>query len=257
VKDGELTIITANISRKNPLGKRALSLLHRKRPHILCLQEILQSRIEVLEKLGYHVGKAEDYRHIGSHTGYLATAVKDKKSVVSSEKIRYYKSEEKPWWVRFYHERVSGVYERHDAILTTFRFRGKIYRVVNAHLSLACRPKVRVEELTNLISKYADGRTIICGDFNIINDVLNRLVSGWAFGYWWSDYWYDERAAANKLFAEYGLVNIFAKKKTTRLPFLLQFDHILIPKAFHVVRKRLSRIPLSDHKALIATIRVF
>lgn len=254
MNNGELTIISANISRKNPLGKRALSILHRKRPHILCLQEVLQQRLDILKNLGYQVGKTIDHQHISGKTGFIATAVQDKGSVISFNRVRYYDEHINSFWDKFAFQKISRLKEWHEALVLKFRHKGKLYRVVNVHLSMACGPQTRIAQLEALLRRCADGKTIFCGDLNIVNDMLFKLGAGWACGYRLRDYFFDERKAANNLISRHGLRNLFAKKKTIKWPFRQQFDHILIPKTWQVLHKCMKRIPLSDHKALIATV---
>jgi endonuclease/exonuclease/phosphatase family metal-dependent hydrolase len=254
VNQGELVIISANISRKNPLGKRALSSLLRKRPHILCLQEVLQQRLDILSSVDYHVGKTVDHQHTKDKTGYIATAVRNKESVISFNRIRYFDEHINSFWDKVAFQKISKLKEWHEALVLTFRHKGQLYRVVNVHLSMACGPKTRIAQLETVLKKCADGKTIFCGDFNIVNDMLFKIGAGWACGYRLQDYFFDERRAANDLFKRYGLRNLFAKKKTIKWPFRQQFDHILVPKDWHVLHRRMKRIPLSDHKALVAAI---
>jgi len=231
-----------------------LRKLRSKHPDILCLQEIVAKRIATLKNWNFHVGQAEDYRHINGSSSYIATAMIDKKSVISFEKIKYAERHHQSWTSRWVYEKIAKLYERYDAVVATFRWKGKVYRVVNAHLSIACRPQERVVQLETLLKRYADGRTVFCGDFNVINDMLFRLFFSWSFGYRLLDYFYDERKAINNLINQFELNNIFARKKTIRWPFRQQFDHILTPKSWKIIRKRMVRLPLSDHKALLAVV---
>ena len=80
----KLTIITANIGYKNLYGRRAITQLHKRKPDVLCLQEVLQSRAEHLKELGYQTGKAEDYRHIGNKSGYVLTGMKTRNAVIKT-----------------------------------------------------------------------------------------------------------------------------------------------------------------------------
>lgn len=254
MKTGGLTIITANVSWKNPAGKRIVRKLHRKKADIVCVQEIMHRHVEELKVLGYAVGQAEDYRHEKGMSSYVATGIVSKKSVISLERVRY--SEKKVnsiagWYI---YGKIAKLHERYEAVLATFRWKGKIYRLVNAHLSIACRPQDRVAQLEVLLRRYADGRTMFCGDFNIVSDSIFRLLFGWLLGYRLVDFFYDERREVNRLIKQYKLQNIFAHKKTVRWPFRQQFDHILIPIGWQVKKKRMLRLPLSDHRALFATI---
>ena len=246
----KLTIITANIGYKNLFGKRAVVRLHNRKPEVLCLQEVLQSRTEHLKELGYQTGKAEDYRHIGNKSGYVITGMKTKNAVISLERVQYADKRIVSLWGWLIYTKIAKLREKYEAVMSTFRYQGKIYRVVNAHLSIACRPQVRVAQLATLLKRYADGRTIFCGDFNIVSDALFRLMIGWACGYHIEDYFYNERAEVNKLIVQYKLQSPFAKRKTTRYPFHQQFDHILVPECFEIKRKKMIKISLSDHKAL-------
>ena len=83
-----------------------------------------------------------------------------------------------------------------------------------------------------------------------------KIAIGWACGYTWSDYWYDERAEINKLLAKYGYQNPFARRKTTRFPFHVQLDHILVPNKLKITKKRMFKVPLSDHKALMVEVEI-
>ncbi len=250
-----LRIVSLNVGRKNPFGKLALRMTHRRLPDIVCLQEVLQSRIDHLTKLGYKTGQVADYQHIGGQTGFVTTGVRSAQSIISVEKARYYDSPIAVPWA-FIYQKVAKLRERHEGLVTTFRRNGEKYRVVNLHLSTACGPRVRISQLTKMLQRFADGRTIFCGDFNIVSDMMFKIIAGWACGYTLGDYFYDERKEVNKIVKDYHLQNPFAHLKTTNYPFHQQLDHILIPEGMKIVRKRMFKVPISDHKALLVDLAI-
>lgn len=244
-----LKITSLNISRNNPLGKRALSLIHKKRkPDIICLQEVPMRRIDHVKKLGYTVGQAIDYQH-AKKSGYIATGLKEKNALISIDRARYY-DEPIHAPLRLFYTKIAKVREVHESLVTTFRCQGKVLRVVNMHLSIACRPEVRIAQLTKILSRYADERTIFCGDLNVVADPLFKFFGGWLFGYKLSDYFFDERRKVNELIKSFNLQNPFAKRNTSIFPLYTQFDHILVPENMKIVRKKLFKVAFSDHKGL-------
>ena len=230
--------------------------LHKRKPDVLCLQEVLQGRVDYLKELGYSTCSVEDYQHIKGQTGYIATGVKNKRKFIESGRYRYFAGKMDSLWSKLIYTKMYKMNEMHESLVTTVRQNGQLLRIVNVHLSTACGPQVRVEQIRKVLEKFSDERSIICGDFNVISDPFYKIFAGWACGYRLQDYFFDERAEVNRIIKEHDFQNPFARKKTTVFPFYQQLDHILVPRSIKIASKKIYKIALSDHRALSVDIVV-
>ncbi len=89
---------------------------------------------------------------------------------------------------------------------------------------------------------------IICGDFNIIDNPLQKVFN-WLMGssIWEAMPWYPERKICENQFSQHNLQNPL-RGQTTHNLFPNQLDHILIPKSFFVRENRVLKDSRgSDH----------
>ncbi len=130
-----------------------------------------------------------------------------------------------------------------------------LYRIFNLHLEMAAGSKRRISEFQRALKYYDETKNnIICGDFNIFARPTLNLLTGWGLGLSIREYFVNERRAFQKIFDQYSFDNIF-KRKVTYPKFRLQLDHILIPKEFNILSKKIPKNLLdSDHRYLVCEI---
>ena len=127
------------------------------------------------------------------------------------------------------------------------------FRIFNIHLEVAVGPKKRLAQFDNLVKNFGVNN-LICGDFNIFPHPIGSFFVGWAASFTLSDYATNERKKFEEKFQKLSLNNIFVKK-ITYPKYKLQLDHILVPKNFTILEKKLEKkLSNSDHLWLFCDI---
>ncbi len=146
----------------------------------------------------------------------------------------------------------------HGALYADIRIPGSEHpiRVFSLHLRLS-GPVERQKELA-LVSSHMNKAypTMVCGDFNIIDQPLQKSFS-WLLGSSIREAlpWYPERRRMEQQFDGLGLKNVLRGKKTNTR-FANQLDHILVPKEFSVTAAGVCENSFgSDHYPVYVTIK--
>lgn len=133
----------------------------------------------------------------------------------------------------------------------------KRVQIFCTHLAVVfATPAVRQKEFDFLMQKRnKDIPTIFCGDFNIL-ELPHIALLNWLSGGKLSDwiFWWRERETFKSKFLEYSLQNPLQGMMTHPIAFS-QIDHILIPKDFPVLSRKVLQSKFgSDHNPVMVEI---
>lgn len=149
----------------------------------------------------------------------------------------------------------TKLYNR-KGLYTDIKVGDALTRVFNIHLALA-HPGQRLEELKHVMKRFnVTQKTIICGDFNIL-EVPHITILNWLLGGHIRDafLYKRERSVMEKYFAQHRLLNPLYSKSTHPLS-LSQLDHILVSDIFSVERAHVFPDRMgSDHHPICVEIR--
>lgn len=249
-----------NVGRKNRHIAKGLKFIFGKKPDIVSLQEFPESKLNLLESLTsekYQICLTVDFSaDTGYGSTYLVTMVHS--GYLDHETMSYFEGSRKSILQSFLYKKISKLTEHHEGMLTKVSVADTPIQVINLHLSPGVSTSDRIMQLQSALSR-TDNKlpAIICGDFNISDNKLFHVLTGWARGYRKTDYKLSERREAQKLFESHSFSNIFAKKATTfnirNIP-LIQLDHVLVSSHFEVTSKYVNRRYGSDHHILLTEI---
>lgn len=256
-----MRIISWNVNNRNKKIKKGIRFILSLSPDVICLQEVPLNILEWLKTIAtYTVSFCHDWINSRSETKncYICTLTKQKP-------IRVQSCIFSPGPIRsilntFIYMRMLHNVEQHRVLAITIKTSVGKLQIANTRLS--CAPNIfsRLEMFHDMIQAVQRKTipTIYCGDFNVFDSKVVKVLTGWLRGFHIFDYRINERIAFEILFAKERLVNIFRGKSTfiVNRP-LLQLDHILIPHSFIVTGHTLTRKRYgSDHRMLIADIDV-
>lgn len=251
-----MQVLTWNVRFENKAIFKGLKFIYSLKPDVICLQEFPQNKLqELIESTDYYVSLTEDFisyhkKRKKKQNGYIVTLTKRKPR--KTEVFSYFEQSPRSLLNLFY-KKIARVDEQHKALEVTITDKNKPLKIINARLSCAVPSLARLMQLGNLL-EHADSQTIFTGDFNIVDGLLFRFLTGWSRAYTLRDYRTKEREKAEALFSQYYLNNIFERIRTSIAPFPhLQLDHILVPKSFKIAaRKKYKKTYRSDHHILSA-----
>jgi len=254
-----MRIITWNVFNRNKKIKKGIRYILSLSPDVICLQEVPLNILEWLKTVPtYTVSFCHDWINRRSETKncYICTLTKQKTLRVQSRTFG-------PGPIRsilntFIYMRMLHNVEQHRMLAITIKTPVGKLQIVNTRLSCASDIISRLEMFHDMIQAVRRKAipTIYCGDFNIFDSKVVKLLTGWLRGFHVFDYRINERIVFEILFAKERLVNIFRGKSTifVNRP-LLQLDHILIPNHMRVKEKHIEkRRHGSDHRMLYADI---
>jgi endonuclease/exonuclease/phosphatase family metal-dependent hydrolase len=232
---------------------------------IFCLQEVPPEFINRLKTLPYAISCVEELQLISSKRSFPIYSV-----ILTPHEIVLEKKVPIPDTVDFFRTRVVGailslldtekIQDRHShaSQFADILIKGEKFRVLNLHLVLSCQRERMMEIKTMFQNIEKDQKTIVCGDFNILEtfriSLLNYLLGG-DIQEWFL--YKRERKNMQKLFAENGLRNPLAGKSTHPIS-SSQLDHILVPQEYAVVSAEVFKNRHgSDHSPVMVGINKF
>jgi len=253
-----MRIVNWNVRRSNLTITAGIRRALTQRPDILCLQEVPERLVRFISSLGYHTVRGMDFKPVhpsGKHTyTYILTSVRP----VLHKTIPLLRSAVRVTALtRMLYRGIFRAEEQHNGVYMVARFNDTAVQILNTRLSCVVPPAQRIRELKALFSVLKKNMpVVVCGDFNVGDSAIFTALTGWLRGYSGADRRFDERSAAEKLFREYGLINIFRGISTVFSGFpVIQLDHILVPAGTAVSK---TTVPLntygSDHRMLFADI---
>jgi endonuclease/exonuclease/phosphatase family metal-dependent hydrolase len=262
-----MQIYSWNLSDRNKTLDKALAFIKGIKFDVLCLQEVPEDFLGRLKKLPFsHVYHVDLQRFLptGVRTDYLVILTPHQ--IVNSHTFFTSQGLQQPWRTRCFVYCMSRVktlgwseIDNHGGVYADIQVPGinSPLRVFSTHLRLDS-PEERKREFT-LISKHfnADGKNIVCGDFNIIDSPFLKPFS-WLMGAHIKEAlpWYPERALKEELFGQYQLKNPL-KGKRTHILFSNQLDHILVPEYAPVTDTTALPDPVgSDHYPVMVTVEL-
>ncbi len=223
---------------------------------VICFQEFPEAMLGYLTTKGYALTYAYDFisRRRGN-TGLICTLTKQ--PPVHSRTVKYSHIHNRSLYNRLYYRFITRTTEQHMAPIVTVSTEFGNVQVVNARLSCAVNTHERLEEMKMILSHLNHAEpAILAGDFNIVDNRLFNIVTGWMRGYRFREYFVNERREFETLVERHKYRNIFRKRSTYFMSYpVVQYDHILVPDSFHVRYHRVEkRLYGSDHRMLLADI---
>ncbi len=235
------------------LVAHALSLA----PDILCLQEVPQSRLVEINKLGYHMVYSQDFKGKRKETKNGYTCILTKHQPINQKIATLHTTTHRSLMTRIMYSFIRGITENHNASIISIRYQHHILQVASTRLSCAISMGDRLASLVSLANELDPTvPAIVCGDFNIVDSTFLNVISGWTRGFTLKGYFLNERKEFERVISQLGLTNIFKNQSTflTKFP-RLQFDHILIPEEARVVHQEIGKRTFgSDHRMLLVDI---
>lgn len=252
-----MRIITWNVRAANKRIMKLISHALSYKPDILCLQEVPELRLAEINKLGYHLVYAQDFKGKRKQTKNTYTCILTKHRPVSQKIANLHRATHRSLMTRVMYSFIRGITENHSASIISIRYENRILQIASTRLSCAISMGDRLASLVSLANELdATVPAIVCGDFNIMDSKLLNVLSGWTRGFTLKGYFLNERKEFERIIAQLGLTNIFKNRSTffTKFP-RLQFDHILIPEEARVVYQEIGKRTFgSDHRMLLVDI---
>lgn len=252
-----MRIITWNLWVSNRHAKKAIDHALSFDPDVICFQELSEPMLTYVKQKKYvptFTHDAVNYRN-SKKTLYICTLTKHKP--VRSRVVEYSQVHSTSFLSRVIYEKIIRSKEKHEAPIVEIAAGNSHVQIANARLSCAVGTRQRLSEFTGILSQLKPNiPAVIAGDFNIVDNQLFNLLTGWIRGFRLSEYFLNERREFETIVHANGYTNIFRKQSTsiTNHP-LLQFDHILVPNSAHVTYHHIEKKRFgSDHRMLIADI---
>jgi endonuclease/exonuclease/phosphatase family metal-dependent hydrolase len=226
---------------------------------VICLQEVPEAFLEKLRSLPWHLAHTiEAIRHEPNGDRNIYSVVLSKHPITAQGTIRLPEvppSARVSMFIRLMRPLHFVHVSDHEAVYAdiTLPNHSEPLRVVSAHISLT-HPTQRALEL-EAIFEHLTPRTIVCGDFNIIESwrvsLLNFLLGGTIRD---ATHYSTERIRVEEMFGNRSLVNPLRDQITH--PFgLSQLDHILVPNTMPIRRCGIYvHAHGSDHRPIFAFI---
>jgi endonuclease/exonuclease/phosphatase family metal-dependent hydrolase len=231
---------------------------------ILCLQEVPEVFLPRLRSLPFHmaVGQDSKWHEMGKGETADYLVVLSKHPIMKSE-VRALPSLKQSWRViatrtvmkLLTPTRVSAIYGR-EILFADIQIGDIVLRVFSVHFPLLY-PEARLSEFKIASEQILSGHTIMCGDFNVLDNWLMKPLNWVQGGHLIQAFpWYNERAHIDKEFKKVGFANPLGGLVTQKISHS-QLDHILIPeKAELLARAVLPDTHGSDHNPVIIRCRV-
>lgn len=250
-----MLLIDWNVKDRNKKIGKLISHVVSFKPDVVCFQEFPDSDLGRLKGFNdYSVHLTNDFRYLSGKTAYICTLVRDR--FAKSTELEYSQATVDSIMNKLLYEKIIKVKEFHRANYVDLDNNRKKYRIFNLHLSAAASPHTKIQYFHSVTRSFSkEGVNIICGDLNIVNNLVIRFSTGWFRGYKLSEMFMDESKEFEKILTKFNLENIFKDEYTMIFPFNIQPDHILIPKSVEVKNKYVSKKSFdSDHKMLLVEI---
>lgn len=253
-----MTIYSWNMLYSNTRLDEALEFIRSGEFAVFSLQEVPGHFLETLRALPYHMISVREQEECGEHLVLLSRL-----RVQASGTVRLPDSEHGR---SVFSRRLAALlrplgiwrhnYGDRNALWADIEMEdGELVRVYNLHLPLLY-PDIRAREFEcTLLDHDASRRTVVCGDFNILErphiTPINWLLGGRARD---SLFWRKERRGMQERFHARGLHNPHLGEITHPLSYS-QLDHILVSKHCVVQNARVLRARHgSDHRPICADI---
>lgn len=256
-----MRIISWNVRFDNRKAIDLISQAISLNPDVLCLQEVRGDLVPLIRTTfpKYYVYGCLEVSHLDPlKQNFLCTITKMRADQVSV--INYDQAQIQTVWEKFFFVKMHNWKSRHAALVITVPLNVGKFRIVNLHLPASSNSLIRMNDFKLVVSKLPDLRipTVFCGDFNIVDNYLFKITSGWLLGFTKSDYKTSERNTFDSLFSQIGFSNIFKKMSTYVLPWHgMQLDHILVPEYIPVTNKIVGNKRFaSDHRMILADLAI-
>lgn len=247
---------------RNKEPERAFEFIAHADFDIFCLQEVPEAFLKRLQTLPFHTAFRTDVEKIfpSGETVPMFNVTLSRHPVVSQGEISF-----PDYWPLLPSRTRLFVHLMPSRFFSRIRNRGALYvdvmvnkisvRIFNLHLILA-QPLWRLKEFELAMTKRtAEQPTIVCGDFNILQNPHITLLN-WILGGRMSDalFYNQERTHIEKHFVEHKLLNPLSGKSTHSLS-RSQLDHILVSHSFSIKNAEvLPDLIGSDHHPILVEI---
>ncbi len=253
-----MIIYSWNMLYENKELTKALVFIERASFDIFCLQEVPEDFLLSLKSLPYHSAYVCEVELTTKLRAFpIYSVILSKYPILNREEIT---CADIPCQLRtnitryilgfLSDERVIKMVNR-KAFFVDVKVEGKPVRVHNLHLPLS-HPSQRIKELQSVMEKNSlRERTILCGDFNIL-ETFYISVLNWLLGGKLSDWFLyrNERKNIELYFKKVGFLNPF-RNKITHPVSQSQLDHIVISQSCNVIRSTVIANRFgSDHRPI-------
>lgn len=259
IGNNHMRIITWNVRAANRKIMKLVSHALSYAPDVLCLQEVPQSRLPDIEKLGYHVVHSRDFVGRKKESKNSYTCILTKHRPISQKIATLHRTTHKSLMTRIMYSFIRGITEKHNAPIISIRYGDHILQIASTRLSCAISMGDRLAGIMSLAKELDPSvPAIVCGDLNIMDPNLLNILSGWTRGFTLKGYFLNERKEFERIITLFGFTNIFKNQSTflTKIP-RFQFDHILIPEEAKVIHQEIGKKLFgSDHRMLLVDIQL-
>ncbi len=256
-----MIIYSWNILYRNTELDRAFEFISKSDFDIFCLQEVPEDFLARLKTLPCSLASRIDTEKVlPSKVVPMHNVILSKHQIVAQGEIPFADYWPIfPWRTRFFvflmPAQLFSKHQNRGSLYADLRIQNKPLRVFNLHLTLA-QPALRLKEFeTAMMERDGSRKTIVCGDFNTLQQPHITPLS-WLLGGRLSDaFLYNrERTVIEKRFVEHELVNPLYGGITHPLS-QSQLDHILVSNSFSIQNADIlpDRIG-SDHHPIRAEI---
>jgi endonuclease/exonuclease/phosphatase family metal-dependent hydrolase len=247
-----LKILSWNVYCRNRRFDKALRFIDSHGADVICLQEVPVEILHIIKKESpYFISEAMSHDH-------GKKPLKTRNVIISRYPIQETRSflfkDEAKHSIKSRVTKLTGPLEFHyvDILLED-----KKVRVFNSHLECNTSPRVRAEQFKQVVKESKDDRiNIYCGDLNTYGKWYINLFIGYFSNYTFRDIAQSEKKLFSKIFNEYNLFDVFSGH-VTYPRFLLQLDHILIPRDIEVISKKVYKQRYgSDHRPVFVEVEI-
>ncbi len=219
-----MKILTWNINRSNNLYKWQLDELYDEKFDVICLQEVSESNLRLLENvfINYNIYVASEKINANSkilHNLFIVTMVtKDidsnfSKFTINTKQPLQYKIIKRSIYI--------------ECGYVDLNYGNVDFRIFNSHLQCVTSPTERLNQLKSIFSQFnSKSKNIICGDLNTFSTPIISILIGWLFGYNHKDYLINEQKLLLSELRDINLSNPIIKGHSTILR-LGQLDYII------------------------------
>ncbi len=260
-----MKIYSWNVLFKNKKLDNVLAFIEKLDFDILTLQEVSEELLERLKQLPYSLASSTDKVRIDEFGKNFTDSlvILSRYSIVQQESILFpaeWYQEPVAWQSKLARKLLSWRHSyksRSGLRVEVFLPDSKRIQIVCAHLAIVfATPETRQMEFDFLMQKRNNELPVIfCGDFNIL-ELPHITLLNWLSGGKLSDwmFWWGERQTFENKFQEYFLQNPLKGMMTHPIA-ISQIDHILIPKDFQVISKKVLRSKFgSDHNPVMVEV---
>lgn len=253
-----MKIITWNVRAGNKKLHKLIHYTLEHRPDVICLQEVPQNALPLLLRIpSYTISSTCDLASRKKGRDRL-TCILTRSSPSKVQTIRYGSPRKRAsFWDRFVYQSLNHIKECHTALVVELQSSDKIIHIISTRLTGVIGTRDHIRQIDSIFrSLDSNVINIFCGDFNIVDNIIVNVATGWARGYKLIDYVTNERKLFERLCQRYNFINIFKGISTWVIP-KIQFDHILVPKGITVHHYTVSKKRFgSDHRMLFADVGI-